>query len=199
MPVIEAGAGVRIDLPDQPTSLARLEPTLTEAWRDYSTRTLIADPDPAAALWRAGINWWDLLYRLWREDKIEPWGRRGAPDAELAPINFPVSERERGRWHTRMPVAEMRHDASGVVFFDAHLRAVATAGTAAAPPQASLGDAARRSRMIHSIWATVGYPPWTWRQAWEQARAAYPGSPLFAECSSSLKKHVWTAARKLRR
>lgn len=136
MPPIEAGAGVKIDLPDQPTPLARLEPTLTEAWRDYSTRTLIADPDPGAALWRAGINWWSLLYRLWREDKIEPWGRHGAPDAELAQIK----ELIRGGWLSpvRTFVPARRVDTARL-----HVRAgefIPEEAAAAASTQAIVGD-----------------------------------------------------------
>jgi hypothetical protein len=152
VPTLNIGAGVTVELPAEWVPLVQVEPFLVPAWSEYVGGT--GTPAGLRA-WLPETTWWDLLLRLWREDRIELIGHCDLLDPERAVIALATTERVRSRFdnpeHPYGRLDYRPYGASGpkISFFDVHLRAtpVATpikdAAPVPAPPDEALTPAAQ--------------------------------------------------------
>lgn len=139
----------------------------------------------------------DLLFYLWRQDVIEIGGR-AMPDADLAPIVFPRSERYGRCWRF---ADHLRHAASGQVFLDIHLRRRQQEEQPPLGEESPKSKLALRADMLYGFWEEHGFDDtWTASVAFGKILhdPRYANVPLLA-CGMTSQAKAWMLALERRR
>jgi hypothetical protein len=118
MPAILLGANVTVEVADEWTPLLDVKVGLVNAWAACQRQADIGRPE----LWRR--SWWEWLFDLWQEDRIELAGRPfAALEAKPVLLNFPRDERVAHLFSAPGPHARLRYLPTGDRWFDVLVRA----------------------------------------------------------------------------
>jgi hypothetical protein len=218
---IPVGDGITIALPTTLTPLAQVKPALARAWNALNAAfTKITD---ARTAWDIEQRWWLLLFRLWKERRIEFASRFNRPYGKLTMMSgFPATERDWDRFGTDERYGQLEHLDTGDLFFDLHIRAVqsakpvislTTVPVVAVPASASITVPVFRSRprrkgniarKREDAFFTLGLPeietgspawstPYALRKALADPR--YKNGPLFRAARLRSYSNPWSQAK----
>jgi hypothetical protein len=128
--VLDLGLGVTVELPTAWTPIERFMVPLVSAWAERQAH-VVAHGEAVAAgaegdgrilsLWRR--SWWELLFELWRDDRIETAARRDIL-SDLIPLDFPRVARRSHKFLGPDADAEFRYLPDSMLFHDLHARAI---------------------------------------------------------------------------
>ena len=215
---VAIAAGIEIDLSPEWVPLAGVNVPLVNAWAQH--RRAVAE------WWLAGSSWVVLLFRLWREDKIELAARRGDFEAELKLLRIPIPERVSHNFDGPGPYSRLYYRPLETMFFDVHLRrkaeaepdpqpqpAVTTSPATVSPstkPARAPQRPGRQERRVECIYKNEEAIGWSSTEAYDAlkaAREAYFGREDAPATTAELTldrrdrqlAEAWQAAQELRR
>jgi hypothetical protein len=199
---VELAPGVIVDIPVELTPLGMLMARFVLAWARWRR----ADGERATTE-DALVFWGEVSLKLWEHDKIEPFGRRGEPDAPQVSMSS-IPHSERGRFLLEgMRYGEFPHAATPLVFFDASIRAAVVADpaqlslplpeTPPPAPEKQLESVAERVELTVEFCRQAGYSSKSRAtEVFAAMRVVYSKQDWLRDLHPETLAHYWTRAKK---